>query len=251
MKGFSATAFATAAVAMLPGVLALNFSTTPAANFGYGDRAVVLFATIFATVLLVFAPFSGWSMGATTQDNSEQVYKMTVKSYPSIGGIVFSIFWGLVKLIGQIGMAIVFTGYILHEYIDQSGSSLFDPSSPLFSTWYMWIVTLIAIALRLDLLAAEWFHRLQWNGPAAIVAAVETAAWILAVIFLFVEIADLDDNFGGGLDISQVWETWLVILSCVWILVSVVYLLKYALATAATGFMGPASDESLLRKQRV
>ena len=249
MKGFSATAFATAAVAMLPGALALNFSTTPAANFGYNDSAVLLFATIFATVLLVFAPFSGWSMGATAHDNNELVYKITVKNYPTLGSVLFSPFWGLIKLIGQIGIAIVFTGYILHEYIDQAGNVI-DTSDPAFSTWYMWIVTLIAIALRLDLLAAEWFQRLQWTGPAAIAAGLETAAWILAVIFLFFDIADLDDNFGGNLDISQVWETWLVILSIVWILVSLVYLIKYSIATTA-GFMGPASDDSLLRKQRV
>jgi hypothetical protein len=224
MMRFSANLFTVlAALAALVPAVAAAGAPNPDLIFGAQNFAFAYVATIFATVLIVFAPFAGWSVGPAMSATEASALRAKAAARFGFLASIHPYVYLIVKLLGQIAIAVVYSGYILHEYADEvTGTPV-----AITATWYVYIVILVASALRLDMFASEVFYRMHQFWLGIILALLSFLAWAATCVFLIWDIVDLPA------EVSLTWEIALLIVSIVWLGVSFFFALQYIFMTWA------------------
>lgn len=199
-------------LALLACVGAVSAAPTVALTFGWNDVAPIIVITVLTVVLWTFAPFAGFgsagNLSALTSDKMEQINNQLKTKMCGLYSVAPWWVALIVTLLGQAAFAVVFIGYILHEFIDDVGAVV-----PLTETWYMIIVILAASAIRLHMIANEFYYRMSWFPAAVGASALAVLSWIATVVFLILEIVQLPAT------ITIPWEIALLVVSGVWILV--------------------------------
>jgi hypothetical protein len=205
--------------------------------FGPSDQAVLIAAAIIAVAFAIFGKLVHWGTYGAGHLMSHEDHDMLRDKIRGYGCGFFALpGWvlGLIKTIGYIALAIALGGFVLHVFEDAGGVNIADP--PPFLTWYtvIWVITLGAAIL--DKMAADFHHENSWTFLAAIISVISWAAFIASLIFIILELVQLPTG-------TQVqWETFLLIVVAVWILVSTYFTIRYGLAA----YLGnPRADKDM------
>jgi len=202
--------------------------------FGPNDMIVVILGTILLTCLFGMARLFNWNLygaGHLMSHGDHEKIDRLIGSYGcgffKLGG---GFLRGLIKFIGYAFFGFAASTFLLHVFEDAGGASL-PPAPPgVFATWFTYIWLFAVAAILLDKMAADFHGENQWHLIAAIFSTLSFLLWVTDIVFIILEIV-----LATGATLQ--WETVMIVMAAVWVLVSVLFTIRYWLVVYRAGAM--------------
>jgi hypothetical protein len=213
-----------ATLALLPLTAAAPLTTLTFGNLNSAPFTLVVVLIIIVYILAQWVRF--WSF-----DNATMISRDTYLSVRQsmAGGVVGVFGWftpwamAIAEYIGRVLLVIAYILFVLQTIVQAAG----EPAGT-FATWWVAIAVSVAVAAGLSQLGGACFWQLSQYAIGGFVDFLEAIAWIIATIFLFLEIFQAQPGQVLGFDI------FLVIITAIWIFFALWRMIdKCAFASAA------------------
>jgi hypothetical protein len=210
--------------------------------FGWGfgfdgtqDLAIIAVLAVWFAITVFWMPFADFgSFGdyaAMTREANDQIRAGLRTRYGRLSYVIAPPAWvvGIIRLLFQIFGIVALAGYALSNYIVKDGNQGTNNPTILATphhSFYMVIIWVVVAGARIDLFVQTVYSRWSSLLWAFIFSLVELVIWLVAVLFIILEIID-NGNENPAVVID--WQIVIVVAAGLYFLWSIIEAIRYGL----------------------